>query len=313
MIGLSLRSGGRAAWWPDGAVFAADFVARRYMRAGISIGESAALSVTRASDAWDEGADRGLVKLAVDAPRFGREGLLMEPARQRLSLAPVDLMAESWSNESGAGATALPSEGLLVGPARIVSPGLNYARRTTGGMSLSSGGKAHFKIRYRGGSSGMLAIYMRSNTANLQSMVSGAVGALTIGTIAAGGWSGISNVMLAPNLYEFSADFTAGTTQSDWRIGLSAFSVVLGDYVDVLAAEVLAGAGPGSWILGDAAVRFTRAADVVTLAVPAGATSAMVRFANGQQQGLAVAGAPFVVPVGSLNHGLVTSIAVFGA
>jgi hypothetical protein len=60
-------------------------------------------------------------------------------------------------------------------------------------------------------------------------------------------------------------------------------------------------------------VRFTRAGDVVTLAVPAGAASAVVRFANGQQQGLAVSGAPFVVPVGSLNHGLVSSIAVFGA
>ncbi len=37
------------------------------------------------------------------------------------------------ASASGAGATALPSEGLLVAPARIVSPGLNYARRTTGG------------------------------------------------------------------------------------------------------------------------------------------------------------------------------------
>lgn len=61
-IGLSALRQPRPAWWPEGASFAADFVAHRYMKGGTSISEAGAYSVSRdtkrlansASGHWNE-------------------------------------------------------------------------------------------------------------------------------------------------------------------------------------------------------------------------------------------------------------------
>lgn len=84
MLGLSLTRAQAPAWWPANAIFAADFVNRRYMRNGVPISEGSAISFSRASSAWAQDAAGQWREFGVNVPRFTPRGLMLEPQRENL-------------------------------------------------------------------------------------------------------------------------------------------------------------------------------------------------------------------------------------
>lgn len=84
MLGVSLTRAQAPAWWPANAIYAADFVNRRYMRAGVPISEGSAISFGRSSSAWAQNAAGQWVEFGANQPRFTPGGLLLEPQRENL-------------------------------------------------------------------------------------------------------------------------------------------------------------------------------------------------------------------------------------
>lgn len=303
MLGLTLspaaaRPAGR--WWPDGAVFAADFINRRYMRHGAEVSEGEAFTFNRASPAWSTATDGSLVAHGINEPRFGPGGLLLEAARTRLSLGPVQLATSQWSNSSGAVSTPLPPEGLFAAPVRIASGGFDFSRRVSAPMELTAGTPVHIKVRYRAGTSPNFGVYMRSNAANLQSVVSGPVGSLTSLFTSGGAWSDLLNTSQT-TWAEVEATFTPASTQPDWQLGLSPRSAVVGETVEVLAAEVLNGAGPSSWILGDPNAPTNRNEESIVITSLPAAASVSIDF-DGTPFVATVVGSSYVVQPSSLGR-----------
>ena len=79
-LGLGLSGARRAAWWPQGADFAADFVNDRYMRAGSEVTAAAAISFSRASKKWAIDRTGSWREFAVNALARTDLGASIEPA-----------------------------------------------------------------------------------------------------------------------------------------------------------------------------------------------------------------------------------------
>lgn len=122
------------------------------------------------------------------------------------------------------------------------------------------------KARYRVGTSPNFRLIVRSNSAALQSTISGTVGNLASTEESIGEWSNVVNDSRGGGLYEASATFTPFQTLSDFRIGPGPGSAIAGQYVDVLGAEVVQGDGPSSWILGNVGSTYTKASDILGIA-----------------------------------------------
>lgn len=67
-------------WWPDNAVFAADFVTGRYMRDGVEIPARQAFSFSRASQSLAQQRDGRWTLFQPDEPAITTRGIQLEPA-----------------------------------------------------------------------------------------------------------------------------------------------------------------------------------------------------------------------------------------
>ena len=81
---MGLGAGKTAPWWPDGAIYAADFVNDRYMRDGVSIPASEAYSFTRASSKLADDSSGVWHSFAPNVLARTDRGALIEPAGQNL-------------------------------------------------------------------------------------------------------------------------------------------------------------------------------------------------------------------------------------
>lgn len=279
-----------APWVPPGAVLALDFVNDRYFAAAsfgldfvsdlywsqamTTYSSFAAFAAgghaefTRESDAWWRDGT-GVPEFAAGVlRRINGIGALLLPSRTRLTAAPLGIGAAPWTSIGLPVVTVLPADGDFPAPCRVESDGTVFARRESPGMSLTSGATCRVKSRYRAGTSPNFGLYMRNVVGGTQSIVEGAVGALTSSATAAGSWSNIVNTDLGDGLYEVSTDFTPNATSADYRLGVTPRSTTSGQYVDVLGAMVVAGAGSTEWIFGSTSAGVTVAADELTLTPP---------------------------------------------
>jgi hypothetical protein len=107
MLGLTLMTGRPSyPWWPDGAVYAADFVNDRYTRSGVPVSRATALSFTRSTPKLAQDASDAWHSFGVDAPAITDRGLLLEPAAT--NTVPNAAMAGAVVGTLGAGG-ALPT------------------------------------------------------------------------------------------------------------------------------------------------------------------------------------------------------------
>ena len=121
MLGLALSpmSGNRPApWWPNGALYAADFTGWRFMRAGQGVPAAEALSFSRASAKLAPDLAGTWLSFAADVPAVTDRGLLLEPAR-----------TNAIRNSAGSG--ALPGT-----PGTLPT---NWTRFVGGGLAASVG------------------------------------------------------------------------------------------------------------------------------------------------------------------------------
>ena len=87
MLGTALSLGQAhlaPRWWPEGAIFAADFVNNRFMSGGIAIPAASAYSFSRASTKRAQSRDGTWHLFAPDVPAITDRGLLLEPATTNL-------------------------------------------------------------------------------------------------------------------------------------------------------------------------------------------------------------------------------------
>jgi len=91
MLGVGLAPGAAPAkaWWPAGAVYAADFFNGRYMRNGNAISAAEAFSFARASGRWAVDSTGFWHHFAPDVPAITDLGLSLEPAGTNLVPNPA--------------------------------------------------------------------------------------------------------------------------------------------------------------------------------------------------------------------------------
>ena len=105
-LGLGLKHGGFAPWWPVGASFAADFINNRYMRDGAGIASTAAFSFARASEKCARDNANTWHSFAADTPALTDRGLLLETAE---TYYPCNSMLDGAAvGVVGAGSGSLP-------------------------------------------------------------------------------------------------------------------------------------------------------------------------------------------------------------
>lgn len=298
-----------ARWWPNGATFAADFAARRYMRNGVEITEAAAISVARSGAAWSTTSTGALLAHGANEPRFVPGGLLLEPERTRISQAPVNLAGAAWTNTSPTTSSALAAEGLFAAPVRIISAGQDYHRRISASMELIAGEPVQIKVRYKAGTSPSFGIYMRSNAANLQSILYGPVGAEASQSVSAGTWTDILTTQFAGS-YELETTFTPNQSQADWNLGLSPRTSAAGEYVDVFGAQIVSGSSKSSWILGDPSIAISRASESLIVPDVAFPSTAILTFSDATQQVADATSSTLNIAAAVLSRRIIQSIVI---
>jgi len=232
------------AWWPEDAVFAADFAGWRFMCDGTPIAATQAFALLRMGPAWDD----AVQELAANTPRRSAAGLLLEEARQRLSDHPAT--PTDWTFLSGMPiVTPLPGEPPF-SPIRIASDGNIFARVNLGPQSLASGERISLRVRYRAGTSERLGVYMRDEVSGVQSILDGPAGAIAAQSASGGAWSNIVNTVLGGGLHEVTATIAVNTSSAGWRMGLSPRSTVVGADVEVFGAMNEKRDRAGNWLLG---------------------------------------------------------------
>ena len=105
-LGLPLSHARSGRWWPENAVYAADFINNRYMRNGAEIDRASAFSFSRSTPKLAEDSKGVWHHFGVDEPAITDRGLLLEPAAT--NMVPNPTMAGAVRGVVGAGG-ALPT------------------------------------------------------------------------------------------------------------------------------------------------------------------------------------------------------------
>lgn len=158
-----------------------------------------------------------------------------------INLDPKNVASSNWSTQGSTSPvfTNIPGVGAFQTPTRIASDGQTFARRNSSQLSLTTGVPVQIKVLYRAGTSPNFGVYVHYAAGATTSQIMGPVGALASTATAAGTWSSIVNTNLGEGFYMVEATFTPSATRTDFQLGVSPRSSVVGQYVDVYAAAIL--------------------------------------------------------------------------
>ena len=81
-LGIALGARNPAPWWPEGALYAADFGENRYMAGGAPIAANAAFTLTRASGKRAADSRGKWLAFGANQPARTDLGVLLEPAAE---------------------------------------------------------------------------------------------------------------------------------------------------------------------------------------------------------------------------------------
>jgi hypothetical protein len=247
-IGLALGGSAQtpARWWPDGAVFAADFLARRYMRDGVEIPADQAFSFTRASPRLAEDAQGNYVEFGIDQPALTSAGLSLEPQRVNLNTRLRHSNSSGWVSNSTAIATPYPGTfaNLFDDAALVASGGSLSARRETPTFEVIAGTTYSCTFWYRAGSSGKVRLSCRAGSE--MSTWSGALGSLDTKTEQAGAL-GLPTVHLSSqSTFKASFAWSPSSGSTGARLGIGPATQTVAEDIIVLGSQIEVGAGPSS-------------------------------------------------------------------
>ncbi|RMD92872.1 MAG: hypothetical protein D6811_06090, partial [Alphaproteobacteria bacterium] len=249
----------------------------------------AGVGLTRASPATRITPAGSIEELAADQPRFDHDpvtgaplGLLAEPAAQNL----VHEAVAGTGGWSALNATltdlALGAMGLFPG-LQVASGGANWHRAQVVTGAWNAGAPLRLSVWYVAGSSGEIMVNIRNVTAGVESVATGAAGAVAPLSAGAGPITDVANLTLAGGVQKVEMTFTPDAAAAEGRLGVGPNSTVVGEDVVVLGAQIEEGSAATSLILS-AGGPGSRAADVVTLERWSGTHDIEITHADGSMQ-----------------------------
>ncbi len=287
-IGLSYMQANPLAWVPAGADWAMDFVGNRAVFDGTlySTIDAAAtagkVSFSRASEKQYQNSTDIISTVASGALARGDLGALIEPAATNRLLRSKPTAA-TWTVVSATVANIVATSMGFFNGITISSTGNDWNRAFTT-ATIASGTAYYATVYVKAGTSGRVRVLFRdSGTAN-ETKITGAFGALSVSTTAAGTLTGITQTLQADGVTiriycVYMPNFTGSV-----QVCVGPDSNTSGQGVTLLGAQIETG-GYTSFITTGASAT-TRNADALTL-IPGGTTDdVLVQFASGNTQTL---------------------------
>lgn len=258
-LGLNTPSVGNH-WWLQGAVSAWDFENGRYMRNGVSISESAALSISRLSGHNDYAADvlGRYNSFAESTLRRTSAGALLESASTRLVPHPDTPFTDG--TVTGATKTSEPGTFLNIfsDAARVISQGQTGHRLQLNGATLSGGTSYGVTVIYIEGTSGKATVQVTGDGGVCT--YEGPTGVLAEGAVTNGSWSNVVQQKFGSVLV-FTAQFTP-SNPGFFTLDIGPFDVSAGSDVVAIGGWMESGQ-PSSPILSNPSGTSSRSADIV--------------------------------------------------
>jgi len=319
-INLSIGRTVRAAWWPAGATWAADFATGRYMVAGSPVTADAAFTLLRASAKLAPDSTGRLTSFASNLPALTDLGLLLEPAATNLCTWSSELTDSSWVKNSCALTTGQPDPTGASGATLIEEQSSGALLRRQSNLTVTSGETYTVSIFVRRFNTDWCRLIVGDSTGlsnaawtwfNLQTGVKGSSGNGGTGfgyqshrCEILGNYLRISVTVLAPSATMNVGLVTASGDGQTSRANVGG-GPGLGGGVIVWSAQFEVGATATSAIVTGSTTAI-RAADILQLATASG-QSVTVTFADGISQVVSAPTGPFTVPM-PLNRSQVRSI-----
>lgn len=297
----------RVAWWPPGASYAADFAAGRYMRSGQRVDAATAFSFSRSSAKYAADSSGTFITFAPNVPALTAAGLSIEPASANLLTHPVGL--SSWVTTM---ASATPQPGPVLGiftqPMLVTDTAANVAARLRhpGNQSVIADASYALTYWFCAGSSASVALFATGNAGSSR-MVVGLPSGVVVSSVGVRGSVALTRLtQVASNAYCAHVVWVPNFTGT-YEIAIGPGTAIVGDTVVALGAFVEAGTRFTGPMVGPSAPS-SRAADLLTLHLPAGAYQLTFAFVDGSTQVVSGASGDYLVPT-DLNGSTIAQIA----
>lgn len=319
-INLSIGRTVRAAWWPAGATWAADFAGGRYMTAGSPATADAAFTLLRASAKLAPDSTGRLTSFASNLPARTDLGVLLEPAATNLCTWSSELTDSSWVKNSCALTTGQPDPTAASGATLVEEQSSGALLRRLNNLAVTNGETYTVSIFVRRYNTDWCRLIVGDSTGlsnaawtwfNLQTGVKGSAGSGGSGfgyqshrCEILGNYLRISVTVLAPSATMTVGLVTASGDGQTARANVGSGAGLGGGFI-AWNAQFEIGASATSAILTGSTTA-TRVADILQLATANG-QSLTITFADGTSQVLSAPTGPFTVPM-PLNRSQVRSI-----
>jgi hypothetical protein len=294
-IGLNLWTAAPGIWWPDGASYAADFAADRYMRDGEAVAAGAAYGVARASSRYAADGGGSFVAFGPDVAARTDCGLSVEPASSNILTDPVGL--DAWGAIT---VSATPLAGPILGifdtPMLVAdTTGSAVARLrhpitppVTNGMLYAltywvQAGNTSTMVAIAGGDGGRSRLTIALDTGTAAGLTQGR-GPMALTEV----------VRYGTDIYCVKALWTPSFTGA-CEVAIGPGTGVMGDTIIALGAFAEPGSAFTSPMIGDG-IASSRDADSLTLHLPAGTHELTFTFDDLTTQVIEGAGGDYAVP-----------------
>lgn len=302
-LGLGFGAGApRGRWWPEGALFAADFARGLYMRNGLSISAAEAFTFTRASTKLAIGRSGAWTSFAANVPCIAQKGLLLEPERSNTVLYSSGLENRGFERAAVTPNGRLGIDGTLSADLlTATSSNVNGAFAGTGAQTIVPGSPYSFSMILERATSDWIALVVTTSDFAHRQTAWFNLATATAGLTNVAGTE--ITLMSSPQIEALSTGqvrvamtiSTATATAPFFRLYLcnanGAMAVSSGASVWAAHIQVEAGASASSVIASYDSVQ-TRAAETCFLQFPAGTNRLMIEnFGSSPSEQDASAGA----------------------
>lgn len=233
----------------------ADFANDRYMVNNTVVPFSDVFTFTRASTATYFNSSGVMQTAAVNTRRIDynpatlvSNGLLMEEQRTNICKYSKTPFTDWLVLSSTRTAAASDFLGYFTNGAVIASTGSIWNGLAANNLNWTSGTLYSWTLFVKAGTSNKVRIYIRNNSAGVESVLDGTVGGVLTATDNSAGAITYTNFTSVDGGYIYTGTFTANATTTGGRVFISPASVVVGETIILYGFQLEAGAFPTSFI-----------------------------------------------------------------
>lgn len=307
MLGLGLKARPTTRWWPDGALYAADFTLDRYMIGGVPVSRSTAFTFTRNSPKLAQDSQGNWQSFGVNVPAITDRGLLLEPERQNTVINSTSL---EWWNMLRATVTSNVGPGLDGNGADLLTAtetNVNGAFAGANAQTVVPGSIYTFSTILRRTTNDWIALVVTTNDNTHRKTVWFNLATVAIGnthttgsdvTLHASGITLLPGNLLRPWLTFSTATITAPVARLYVLDANGLFSATTGAAVLVLHGQMEPGTEPTSPV-ATVQSSVSRAADLALLQLPQSNLRLHVGHIDTSTVVYENCPSPFLIPVNS--------------